>query len=262
MDQTSAQNLPNSARILVYTKDKGKIVKNPKKYRVNTVGFQSVNGNSLLKFIDNSKIVSMIQYMADIRIVNMKNQNIKELLYKTVYNSNLDEEEIIQQIMDKEKISDKEFKEKINKRITNDKLTEKQLIHGIELDINKIKPKSEEIKHKTEDQILDNLEKSGVEAWLKKEKPIAIVLDNYTTHQSTKFQRACEIMNITLIYLPYYSPHLNPIEQVWKSIKRIVSTTYIEDKEHLKLIFQIEFYNFAKKESFYENWIEEYIINN
>ena len=31
MNQTSAQNLPNSARILVYTKDKGKIIKNPKK---------------------------------------------------------------------------------------------------------------------------------------------------------------------------------------------------------------------------------------
>ena len=52
----------------------------------------------------------MIQYMADIRIVNMENQTIKELLYKTVYNSNLDEECIIQQIIDKEKISDEEFK--------------------------------------------------------------------------------------------------------------------------------------------------------
>ena len=52
MDQTSAQNLPNSARVLVYTKDKSKIIKNPRKYRVNTVGFQAINGNSLLKFID------------------------------------------------------------------------------------------------------------------------------------------------------------------------------------------------------------------
>ena len=123
MDQTSGQNLPNSARVLVCRENKGKITKNPKKYRANTVGFQAINGNSLLKFIDNSKIVSMIQYMADIRIVNMKNQKNKETLYKAVYNSNLDEEHIIQQIIDKDKISDEEFKEKINKRITNDKLT-------------------------------------------------------------------------------------------------------------------------------------------
>ena len=50
---------------------------------------------------------------------NMKNQKIKETLYKTVYNSNLDEEHIIQQITDEKKISDEEFKEKINKRINN-----------------------------------------------------------------------------------------------------------------------------------------------
>ena len=43
---------------------------------------------------------------------------------------------------------------------------------GIELDINKIKPKSDEIKYKTEDQILDNLEKSGVEEWLNKKNQL------------------------------------------------------------------------------------------
>ena len=49
---------------------------------------------------------------------------------------------------------------------------------------------------------------------LKKEKLITMVLDNYTTHQSNKFKRTCEIMNVTLIDLPYYSPHLNPLEQI------------------------------------------------
>jgi len=44
--------------------------------------------------------------------LNMKNHTIKELLYKTVYYSNLNEGYITQQIMDKEKILDKEFKEK------------------------------------------------------------------------------------------------------------------------------------------------------
>ena len=30
------------------------------------MGFQAINGKSLIKFIDNSKIVPMIQFMADI----------------------------------------------------------------------------------------------------------------------------------------------------------------------------------------------------
>jgi len=32
-----------------------------------------------------------------------------------------------------------------------------------------------------------------------------------------------EKMNIVLVYLPPYSPDLNPIEFVWKGVKRIVS---------------------------------------
>lgn len=58
------------------------------------MGFQSVNGKSLLKFIDNSRIVPMIQFMADVRILNMRNEEIKEEISNTVYNVNLNEEEI------------------------------------------------------------------------------------------------------------------------------------------------------------------------
>ena len=226
------------------------------------VGFQAVNGNSLVKFTDNSKLVSMIQFASDLRIVNMENDELKETLHKLVYNSNLDETSIIQQIKSESKISDKEFKDKIAKRLEDDKLTEKQLLHGIELDINKISPTTDEIKKETELQILKNLEESNIKRQFKKEKPIAIVLDNYKVHTSTKFIKACKILNIKLIFLPSYSPHLNPIEQIWKSIKRIISSTYIEDKEHLKLIIHQEFYKLVKKETFYKEWINKYIINN
>jgi len=39
-------------------------------------------------------------------------------------------------------------------------------------------------------------------------------------------------IDIELVFLPPYSPHLNPIEYIWKSIKRIVSQTFIQDVEH------------------------------
>ena len=42
----------------------------------------------------------------------MKNQKIKETLYKTVYNSNLDEEHIIQQITDKKRFLMKNSKKR------------------------------------------------------------------------------------------------------------------------------------------------------
>ena len=162
----------------------------------------------------------------------------------------------------KDKIDRKDFETKIMNRFSTKNLTEDQLIHAIQLDINKINIDSDDIKEKTEQQILNNLKKSNLENKLTKEKQIIIILDNYRTHKSKIFQEACKILNIKIIFLPPYSPHLNPIEQIWKSIKRVISITYIKNKEHLNEIFEKEFYIQVIKESFYKKWVEEYIINN
>lgn len=224
------------------------------------MGFQAINGISLIKFIDNSRIVPMIQFMADVRILNMNNEKICKDIENTVYNTNLEVKSIVS--IKKDKIDRKDFETKIMNRFSTKNLTEDQLIHAIQLDINKINIDSDDIKEKTEQQILNNLKKSNLENKLTKEKQIIIILDNYRTHKSKIFQEACKILNIKIIFLPPYSPHLNPIEQIWKSIKRVISITYIKNKEHLKEIFEKEFYIQVIKESFYKKWVEEYIINN
>jgi len=38
------------------------------------------------------------------------------------------------------------------------------------------------------------------------EKPIAIILDNYSVHHAIAFTELCNILNIDLIHLPPYSP--------------------------------------------------------
>ena len=54
-------------------------------------------------------------------------------------------------------------------------------------------------------------------------EPIYIVLDNASTHRSKMFRSAAaewaKSKNITLIYLPPYSPELNLIEILWRMIK-------------------------------------------
>lgn len=225
------------------------------------MGFQAINGTSLIKFIDNSRIVPMIQFMADIRILNIKNEKLSTTIENAAYNENLEIKSIIKRIKE-DKIDRNDFETKIMNRFSAKNLTEDQLIHAIQLDINKINIDSDDIKQKTEQQILENLQKSHIEEQLTKEKQIIIILDNYRTHKSKIFQEACKILNIKIIFLPPYSPHLNPIEQIWKSIKRVVSITYIKNKEHLKEIFEKEFYIQVIKKSFYKKWVDEYIINN
>ncbi|MCL2295461.1 MAG: IS630 family transposase [Methanomassiliicoccaceae archaeon] len=63
--------------------------------------------------------------------------------------------------------------------------------------------------------------------------PIVIVLDNFSAHHSKMTAARTEELNIHLVFLPPYSPHLNPIEFLWKSTKRVVSKTRIISREHM-----------------------------
>jgi putative transposase len=56
----------------------------------------------------------------------------------------------------------------------------------------------------------------------RRERPLAIWLDNYSGHKSERVQAelpALERAGITLHYLPSYSPELSKIEPIWQDIK-------------------------------------------
>ena len=45
------------------------------------------------------------------------------------------------------------------------------------------------------------------------------MLDNLGSHRSDKIRRAIEAVGATLLYLPKYSPDLNPIENAFAKLK-------------------------------------------
>ena len=46
-----------------------------------------------------------------------------------------------------------------------------------------------------------------------------VVVDNLGAHKSAKVRALIEEMGCQLLYLPPYSPDLNPIEQAWSKLK-------------------------------------------
>ncbi len=70
-----------------------------------------------------------------------------------------------------------------------------------------------------------------------------------------------EEIGIKLIYLPPYSPDLNPIEFIWKSIKKVISKNFIFDVDHMKDIISRYFQKFSMKLSFAKGWIERFLKN-
>lgn len=109
------------------------------------------------------------------------------------------------------------------------------------------------------ENIVKNLDNREIICELKKETKIVIVLDNYPVHKAKLAQKVCKILNIQLILLPPYSPKLNPIEQVWRTIKRELSKFYIKDKEFLIQKFKYYYDGIIENESFYNGWIKKFI---
>jgi transposase len=88
---------------------------------------------------------------------------------------------------------------------------------------------------------------------------ICLVLDNFATHKAKSVKDRAKELNIELIYLPPYSPDLNPIEYLWKSIKRIISISEIENKRELIDIVRDSFFSLAGNLSSARMWIPRFL---
>jgi transposase len=60
-----------------------------------------------------------------------------------------------------------------------------------------------------------------------------MVMDNLSAHKGERIKRMIEQRGCQLLYLPSYSPDLNPIEEAFSKIKRIVRKAEARAKEAL-----------------------------
>jgi len=91
------------------------------------------------------------------------------------------------------------------------------------------------------------------------DKPIVLILDNFRSHWANKTRETASKLGISLVFLPPYSPDLNPIEFIWKSIKRELSPLLIKTLEELTGVIKECFDRFSKSLSFARNWISEFL---
>ncbi|WP_256254047.1 IS630 family transposase, partial [Burkholderia ubonensis] len=68
------------------------------------------------------------------------------------------------------------------------------------------------------------------------QRPIFLVLDGHPIHKAKLVQDFVQAQKgrLKLYYLPPYSPHLNPDEQVWAHVKRSVSKRLVQTKDEMK----------------------------
>lgn len=158
IDEASPQTNDNKQRFWSF--GKSRIVRNTTKFRANTFGFYSANGNGVAEFMDNSKKESVFAFLRGIREKNPKGK-------------------------------------------------------------------------------------------------IIAILDNFASHVAAK--RYAESLGIILVFLPPYSPDLNPIEQIWRCVRRKVSQACVKSERSFRETIRSSFHHFSGKLSFMKGWLETFM---
>jgi hypothetical protein len=88
------------------------------------------------------------------------------------------------------------------------------------------------------------------------DKGIILIWDNATAHKA--IDAWAYQQGIYLVYVPPYSPSLNPIERIWKQVKRYVNEKgWIENLTTLQQHFREGFDLYKSQRSFAEGWLEK-----
>ena len=84
---------------------------------------------------------------------------------------------------------------------------------------------------------LDKIRMANPDRW------ITVILDNFASHRSLAVRKKADEMSIRLVFLPPYSPDLNPIEFLWRSIESVVPGTFIVSEWHLKRVHSLAYHH-------------------
>ena len=258
VDQCGIQNRNNNDR-QYYDKDEGNIKKEyEERLKINGNGFQMINGNSLILCQPNTRTFEFIKSLIKLRIVNCTDIEIINGLMDILTDNDLNENIIFSKL--NSLFEEMDVKDEIISFIETTSASEVKLLSKIKNKVDSLNPnKSENIEDIQKNLIVDKLNSSGLNDKLHNERRIVLIADNYTVHRATLVKEACEILNIKFVLLPTNSPQLNPIEQVWKSIKKYLSQFYLDNLEEMERLFTNEFYRIVDNNTFYNKWLLKFI---
>ena len=217
-----------------------------------------INGNSLILCQPNTRTFEFIKSLIKLRIVNCTDIEIINGLMDILTDNDLNENIIFSKL--NSLFEEMDVKDEIISFIETTSASEVKLLSKIKNKVDSLNPnKSENIEDIQKNLIVDKLNSSGLKDKLHNERRIVLIADNYTVHRATLVKEACEILNIKFVLLPTNSPQLNPIEQVWKSIKKYLSQFYLDNLEEMERLFTNEFYRIVDNNTFYNKWLLKFI---
>ena len=90
---------------------------------------------------------------------------------------------------------------------------------------------------------------------------ILLVADNYGSHHANLTQHQADELGIQFVFIPPYSPTLNAIEPLWKSLEREISPEIFENRDHFRQFLTETFLRLSHRVSFAVDWIDKFLPN-
>jgi len=90
-------------------------------------------------------------------------------------------------------------------------------------------------------------------------KAVVVVIDNFPSHKSKLVRERAKDLDIYLVYLPAYSPDLNPIEHIWRGVKRMLSLTFVESLDAMKEVIADTWDKLSKRISYAKGWMKKFL---
>jgi len=91
------------------------------------------------------------------------------------------------------------------------------------------------------------------------DKRILLVLDKHGAHRCKHTRKRAHQLGIDLIFLPTSSPHLNPIEKVWDSLKWTMCPIIVENEAEFKNLVQETSEQITERISFAKKWCQKFL---
>ncbi len=198
--------------------------------KTNFFGALNINGKSIIYPIKHLTKESFSEVLVNLRKEFSKDVETIELLNHILDNLYLSKKEI-RDIISANALSNENFVDRLLRSLKNNiKDDEATLSRKLgkhckrESTENPEKQKEIRLSH-----ILNLLNNEYLITKLKMEKRIVLILDNVPTHKSDFIFEIAKMLNIYLLFLPEYSPDLNPIEGAWDysklNLKRLTINT-------------------------------------
>ena len=251
LDESRSQNAPNSSRRICNRTENGKkdpnlAVRTGERFGINAIGIQGINCKSAIYFNHKNNAYNFSIILCKYALQLFKNPIIHKKISNAINDPNLNETNIKLKLLLPE-ITKKEHDLlfDIDGNLNYKKL--KSLCKKYHINHYKINKVQKEI-------LIQNLYDKKLIELIKKERKLNLIMDNARIHKAKITKIVAEILNINIVYLPPYCPFLNPIEQVWKDVKRELYKYDFKSLDEMIGIFRAEFNKIVDNTSYYESW--------